>query len=1286
MVQVTGVENTPTPTTKNVVAESESYTEAPEVQSVPTIRGCQNSSQLNSVYPLVIGKSYFTPKYIGQPYTTVSGTLGNKITYHAMYMLGYNDIEVTDFCLGMKKIASNSAKVINGNIDCSDNELTTSNVHLEIRKTGECNGYSEKVVQEDLNAELLHPHGTDGLTYQMVGATFGYKTEIEIQLDGLFKRGSNGSDVAQSVGVLLEFSNDGGLTYHKWGSNPFVSNDSSLTTSYDSATGVCALSGKVYKVMRLVATKTLSYADVKDIPTHAIEFRIKRVTESSDTEDETDKITVNAIRTWCYDPEKSESANRIVHQAPMIASKRDITTRVSFDITLENNISIQDLKEFNCIVQAKGRTWNGTTWSSQKTATCNPASMALEILQNQCRGDEAYADSEINLDSFGAFYEWCENNIYHIKDEYGTEIGFTANGVITKAEKTSDLLSQILSTGRGFRTDSHNKIGVEIDKAQTESCMLLNNQNVLEASNSREFVDDISGYEVQFNNRMKSNMQDTMYCLYEGKSTTDEDFKTEKVIAPFQTVIDQIQKNCYLALKKRVIQREVWARKVTQDGNLAQVGKLIDVQDDTILLGIGDGAEITELVYDDEDNPTSIIGIKTDGNFYVDDEEKTYGVRIEETNGDGITVITEYVTITSTGEKSDFTFTTPISLSRSHKPMVEDIISFGEMGKITYQGIVEEKKENGDGTFELSILPYDESIYSADMTIPVFQSKITVPIPYQRKNQVTQEDLLNTKESVANIIDGTGTGNPTPPTNLQAVAKKDVIAIKCNYSQNTITGKSTNFQYKIIKGDEAEVVITTSSTDGEYVINRETDGYPESSFFADWTVQARVQNIYGNWSEWTDEVTINTDEYGTWIIPALRTDNVSKEEIDRTVVLKLTTDSASKELYGNTQFRISIKLTGFEKANPTDPDSDYSDVTFTPDTNWYKPNLYDSPYGSEFNYKYNIIDGYETVTNRFSQTLPLVGQDSRKIVNTVYSYQIVATNESGYTTEPIVISATALCTSIRDIVKAKANYKDLYVERLSAIVANVGLISKGGMGDVSSGTNMWALSDLPPAETGATETVLGGTFRVGDENEYLHITPYFDDNGNKHFAIELKAGNISLSSGEGTSFNSGTHVYNADRTRRMKLTPDGIEIEIKDSNNNWVKKGKVIIDKENNMIVTNSDTAPDIRVIVENTAKVFPLVTNLKEELNSSLELDGNATFVQVTDNNQPFFTQDSQIAEGDIEFTPSDDYTVEIICNSDKIRLGDYWLHNDGSVPTKDVATNLNQSFGLTDVFKYQE
>lgn len=182
------------------------------------------------------------------------------------------------------------------------------------------------------------------------------------------------------------------------------------------------------------------------------------------------------------------------------------------------------------------------------------------------------------------------------------------------------------------------------------------------------------------------------------------------------------------------------------------------------------------------------------------------------------------------------------------------------------------------------------------------------------------------------------------------------------------------------------------------------------------------------------------------------------------------------------------------------------------------------------------------------------------------------------------MAVTALCTSLRDIVKANANYKDLYVEKLSAINANIGLIQQGGFGDFSNWDNFWALSDLSSEDSGIEGGIKRGAFRVGDENEFITVIPphsHIGEEGTKgyvkndsdNYKITVKAGNITLSTDGTLLDDAGTYVYNeGDQTKRMKLTSEGIIIQKQISKvpEVWEQRAQVTVSTEGNLTITNA--------------------------------------------------------------------------------------------------------------------
>ena len=457
-----------------------------------------------------------------------------------------------------------------------------------------------------------------------------------------------------------------------------------------------------------------------------------------------------------------------------------------------------------------------------------------------------------------------------------------------------------------------------------------------------------------------------------------------------------------------------------------------------------------------------------------------------------------------------------------------------------------------------------------------------------------------------------------------------------------------------------------------YNFNRVYDGYPEYDELNRWKIRAKGKNVFGKVSESYNVYSVKTDGYGTWKIRDLTSENVSVDIVDRTVTLKMSApQSPSRELYGDIRFKVSIKRIGISAGKEAERALTYKEGTvyynktpdgyvladpqptsteevaagefytlyeypvIQPDTQWFKPDLISSPLANENNYKTLETPAYEISGGRYSQTLPLVGQDEkynkatvydsneiyyviqddlyvsadpqpnsqeelnagdyyikekRYIANTIYQYKISAFNESGYETNvtaetELIRTVTALCTSLRDIVKAHAQYKDLYVENLSAINANMGLISQGGFGDFSHWTNFWALSEMLPEDTNLKEIVKQGAFRVGNEEQYIAVVPAhshfgtpgeegYIENDTDELKVFIKAGDISLTS-DGAELGGGTFVYNLNRTKRMEMQHNGFEIQELTDENRWDTKARIIADTDGNMIITNTGKGDD---------------------------------------------------------------------------------------------------------------
>ena len=821
------------------------------------------------------------------------------------------------------------------------------------RSDGEVGLYPQKVIQENFGVELMHPEGVQALILQPFSAKYPQKIELEVMFQNLVKYNEKGEQKPTKVELCVGYSLDGGNTFLPFnaftapsGSEISVTNEGTYTDEYGSYR-VTKFEGKKNKNLRYVATKTFSFNDVFNIPegtvkckNNVIEFKIWRKTEDKSATDSKYqyKCSFASIRTWTYDYDKTleqyeSGTSALVPQAPIIQKYRDMTARLGFEIRAGDEIKgVTD--ELNVVMQSRARyctrngfggslTWSGTgapdPYDPQYTRpTSNPASLALMVLQHPMRGEYAYSDDELDMASFAEFYNWCSQIDYDLID-YG-QGKYSCNGVLSRQMKTSELVNQILNCGHGKLIVKNGKYAVIYDKPNQLPVMILNNQNVIEAKNTKNFDEDIDGYSCKFIDALNDYQEDTQIFVPNDITKPKSEWKLESIELPWITDAKRAYRFCMYLLACRRLRPETWERKLGVDGNLVDVGSLVEVQDDTLLVGIGDGAQITELVT----SGNTITGIKVDYGFTVTDASKTYGVKIQHsdpTHGVSVNVY-RLASFNTAGVYKTLTFRDPISQSTTIKPAEGDIVSFGIYGKETTDAVCLSKKANGDGTFTLILSPYQDNIYESEYgNIPQFETNVTSP--RDAGTTIDEEIPKPSYEDVGNIAQAVADEGsdvpPSPPATFDVTAFQDYIELKCTHIGTTLTECVKYYEFQIQKGSAEPFVIQSGSPNFDYVFKRDVDGFPEITDLQNWSFKCRVVNVYDvPSSDWEDAVTdtIDTSRYGTWqpAVPSF----YRKEAIEEGIAFEwqqATSSISGKNLYGSNEYEVKVFYNGTQIAS-----------------------------------------------------------------------------------------------------------------------------------------------------------------------------------------------------------------------------------------------------------------------------------------------------------------------------------------------------------------------------------
>lgn len=273
--------------------------------------------------------------------------------------------------------------------------------------------------------------------------------------------------------------------------------------------------------------------------------------------------------------------------------------------------------------------------------------------------------------------------------------------------------------------------------------------------------------------------------------------------------------------------------------------------------------------------------------------------------------------------------------------------------------------------------------------------------------------------SITDITTGTDDSgvidNPDVPSSIVAVASENGITLQCVTAGTGVNNSIKSYIYQVKKAtaddwDDAETITSRSNT-STYLFDRDTDGYMEIADFAEWTARVQVVSVYGKYSGYTDAVSVDTDSYGTWVLPTVQ---VISNVLGRSCILSLSLNTSALEVYGDVNYKVKI--------NREDLDGD----------TYYKPDLISDPYGDGTNYKDGT--GYVEADSSFNQTLPLAGQSTGTPVSTTYRYSIIAYTSASESSENIT-TVVALDTesTITGELTVKSASDDSYKSTLSCL-------------------------------------------------------------------------------------------------------------------------------------------------------------------------------------------------------------------------------------------------------------
>ena len=109
--------------------------------------------------------------------------------------------------------------------------------------------------------------------------------------------------------------------------------------------------------------------------------------------------------------------------------------QIAFEATAYKGLS-GTIKKFNYIAEARIPVWNGTDWDTISESE-NPAAIVRYLLTDSLANPRPISPDLIDNDSLVMLYNWCEQE------------GYKADGIISEATKTLDVINEILKNCQG---------------------------------------------------------------------------------------------------------------------------------------------------------------------------------------------------------------------------------------------------------------------------------------------------------------------------------------------------------------------------------------------------------------------------------------------------------------------------------------------------------------------------------------------------------------------------------------------------------------------------------------------------------------------------------------------------------------------------------------------------------------------------------------------------------------------------------------------------------------------
>ena len=923
----------------------------------PSIRGSRNQSRPMQTIPTLFGKRRIYPDLIMTPYTEVDSS-GNQYLCQ-LFCAGQKDQEIDKSSIKIEETLLkdySATKDINKILAGND-----SHVKMKIHYGDSSLSYITKCVHEKQFNSVLENKLEDNTSGAVIWTTPAGTTEINCDIffyNGLGKYNDSGELESTSVEIKA---------YYK---QKDASDSAYQLLGYFNS-GSNTISGNQLKTLRYVVSKS-------GLSANSYTVKVERVTEDSESSTIVDTVYLGSIRAL-----KNASPVR----SEMLKKLCVIELKIKATPKLQNII-----EQFNFVSQAKMPIYsgNGTGKNSWATnaLTSNPASCAIFAMQGEI-AQQKLKDSDIDWFAFEKLYKWCQSHNYE------------CNYYLTESLTISQLLSNIASCSRSEIFRLNGKITVIQDIERDSPVQLFtprNSKNYTENLIKTTVTDCLT---LKFVNKNSGFAEDEVNVY---NTSTGNKISEPEIIQDVNlwgvTNSEQARKVGMYDLAVFRARSIIHTFQVDFEYMLCTKGDWIKYAGDIALAGLKQG-RIQKLLFD---NSNKIVGFVSDELLPME-QANNYAVRIRKNDGKIVLCDLAYFQ----GNHLEVYFVDSYNADEFQE---QNLFAFGIRGQETIDLIVTNITCQDNLTAEITAVEYAPSIFEVDspnFVLPDFESKISdipgvvdsgaVDLSDWRtfytyndseaqpakptgngtengwhRNSTTQSKWVSSK--TAKDINSGEWSAPCPtgsfvfdkilseeptidapeiPFGLTAIAEKNGLKLSCK-TKTGIKNTISKYFFEIKKDTSSWTQIESETSEAFY--NFDAGSFYEASDFSSWRIRAKVQSVYGKESNYTSEITVNTDNYGTWEV---QSPEVAVSGNKRFISLNLSQPKRSdkKEIYGSVGYQILVNR----------PDLDGEEF-FQPATNL-------DPQANELNYKTESKVPVVCSSN-YMQEMPLKGQNAKK--------------------------------------------------------------------------------------------------------------------------------------------------------------------------------------------------------------------------------------------------------------------------------------------------------------------